>query len=158
MDWYGLPSGENGPIFSGMLYSFEWMKTDVFKPILSQCWIQVNAHVPSKIVPFFFFAENEQNGFKNSTCKRLFFGNGEKKLKMQALEVAHCVSKQFVVEIEKQFHSYRLLLHRFSEKCFGIPRKHNIINTYLKQIPDISAKNICKIFTRLDFRRKVRST
>ena len=30
--------------------------------------------------------------------------------------------------------------------------------TYLKQIPDISAKNIRKIFTRRDFRRKVRST
>ena len=59
---------------------------------------------------------------------------------MQALEVAHCVSKQFVVEIEKQFHSYRLLLYRFSEKCFGIPRKYNIMNTYLKQIRDISAK------------------
>ena len=59
---------------------------------------------------------------------------------MQALEVAHSVSKQFVVEIENQFHSYRLLLHRFFRKMFGIPRKHNIMNAYLKQILDISAK------------------
>ena len=72
MDWYGPPSAKNAPIFSGMPYSLERMKTEVFKPILSQCWIQVNAHVQSKIVPF-FFCVNEQNGFKNSTCKRLFW-------------------------------------------------------------------------------------
>ena len=32
------------------------------------------------------------------------------------------------------------------------------MNTYLKQIPDISAKISAKFSTRLDFRRKVRST
>ena len=32
------------------------------------------------------------------------------------------------------------------------------MNTYLKQIPDIWAKISAKFSTRLDFRRKVRST
>ena len=35
---------------------------------------------------------------------------------MQALEVAYSVSKQFVVEIEKQFHSYRQNICKISAK------------------------------------------
>ena len=60
---------------------------------------------------------------------------------MQALEVAHCVSKQFVVEIEKQFHSYRLYFIDFSQIFLAYQESiYNSMNTYLKQIPDISAK------------------
>ena len=60
---------------------------------------------------------------------------------MQALEVAHSVSKQFVVEIEKQFHSYRLYFIDFSQ--FFLAYQESIILWilwYLKQIQDISAK------------------
>ena len=121
-----------------MLYSFEWMKTEVFKPILSQCWIQVNAHVPSKIVPFFFCA-NEQNGFKNSTCKRLFWRRRKESKNAGTRSRSLCL-KAIRRRNWKTISQLPSLLHRFFAKFFGIPRKHNSMNTYLKQIRDISAK------------------
>ena len=60
---------------------------------------------------------------------------------MQALEVAHSVSKLFVVEIEKQYHSYRLYFIDFSHIFLAYHESiYNSMNTYLKQIRDISAK------------------
>ena len=64
---------------------------------------------------------------------------------MQALEVAHSISKQFVVEIEKQFHSCSLLLHRFSENFLAYQESVILWNQYLfeadnRRFSQISAK------------------
>ena len=132
------------------------MKTEVFKPILSQCWILVNAHVPSKyrIVPF-FFCVNEQNGFKNSTCKRLFLETEKRIQKCRHQKSLILYQTNQSSKLKNNFTVTVFCSIDFSEK---LPRKHNIMNTYLKQIPDISAKISAKFSTRLDFRRKVRST
>ena len=65
------PSGENGPISSCMLYLFEWMKTGFQTDFVTVLDTSKRART-IKHSTVFFFCVNEQNGFKNSTCKRLF--------------------------------------------------------------------------------------
>ena len=65
------------------------------------------------------FLRKRAKWFQKLNLQTLIFGDGEKNLEMQALEVAHCVSKQFVVEIEKQFHSYRVYFTDFSQNILA---------------------------------------